>query len=319
MDATKQKTLLYQKKTLSKILEKLAQYEQMFKADGIEEAEELDKIQSLKTTAKEALQKIQTILQEDISNSEDNDDLADILQRLLTLKALKYTLNSYYYGNLKKGYNENKPVEENYKRVFEEDKVTKTDAEVFIKAYDDGSFKKNVTNKYGEHEDADNLRVFLKENGDAACVEILKADAKACIERYRLVDELEALIELIEEGTTLYNSILNSNETISNADAATINEWKQSLENFTSSYAALNDKVLQDHFQETNESHLKNLEELPDIEQFIELKKRANKIEDGITYFNDVVCPNRAALLTTNEEIDKVKQWKIDIENYINY
>jgi hypothetical protein len=306
---------------LQKINEELTKYIELFKVDSLKNANELQKLNTLQLSVDKGVQKLLFLKKKNDETPTEDDEVnyVELLDKLSNLGSLKYTLDRYYYADINiTAYAEFKPVGANYNTVFNEKKVTKADGELFIKGYDDGSLKSSISDKY-DLESADKLRVFFKENEGASCIDTFKKDAEACIERYRICEELKELRTKIEIGTTIYNGSLKSIEMMSEADGKILLEWKVALDKFVADYIVLKDAAIQKYYKAAYDSYVDNLKDLPDVTQFLELKKLANKAETGTAYYNDVVVPNRAAFLTTDAEIAQVKKWQKDAENYTTY
>jgi hypothetical protein len=315
------KTIVKYEGELQKINEELKKYIELFKVDSLENTSEIQRLSTMQLSVEQGVEKLLLLKtnNDETPTEEDDVNYVDLLDKLSNLSSLKYTLDRYYHADINMtAYAEFKPVGTNYNTIFNEKKVTKADGELFIKGYDDGSLKRSILDKY-DRESADKLRVFFKDNGGASCIDTFKKEAEACIERYDICGKLKVLHTKIEAGTTIYNGSLKSINMITEAEGKTLLEWKVTLDKFIADYSALKDAAIQKYYKEAYDSYVGNLKDLPDVTQFLELKKLASKAETATAYYNDVIIPNRAAFLTTDAEIAQVKQWQKDVESYTVY
>ena len=302
-------------KELAAIKAQLLKYETYLTEDEdgltLEDEETLSRIRASIDKAISRLEQLKT--------NETDVDYVDLISRLMQVKSIAYLYKTWCTGNVKEGYEKSRPMHKQFDAIFASGKVVKADAELFIKDYDNKSLEKAIIkNKYAIS-DAKELRGIFQENGGAAYIDTLKENARICMNRYDICGRLKELHTKIEAGTTIYNGSLKSIEMMSEADEKILLEWKVALDKFVADYIVLKDAAIQKYYKAAYDSYVDNLKDLPDVTQFLELKKLANKAETGTAYYNDVVVPNRAAFLTTDAEIAQVKKWQKDAENYTTY
>lgn len=268
---------------LQKIKIELVKYEKLFKVAGLVDTEEQKKLHAMQLLIDKDTKKLLLLKEKDLKKTGGNDnvDYEKLIGTLNKLSFLKGSLERYYYNDIYMQYHKLKPVGHQYNIIFNEEGLTKAKGEVFIKAYDDESLKKMVSNKYGDHETADKIRTFFSENGGAAYINTLKKDSEDCMALYAEDEALAELIKTVEAEIAYYNETIAPNRA---AMLTTVEEitrvkgFEASLTEFVAKYDAITIDKLKEKRKERYDNYKGILLDMPNkIKLLEEAKQKALK------------------------------------------
>lgn len=297
--ATQAETIAKYEGELQKIKATLVKYEELFKADGFIDTKEQKELAEMQTLIEKGTAKLNSL-----KANETDVDYDELVRRLRTLNSIDFLLKRWFLdGTIKEKYAEKKLVEVQYENAFVKNKVVKADATLFIKDYDSGLLKEKIKDKYS-YDEAKALRKFFAENGGASHVDFLKENSEACIERYGLYAELEALQITGNEGITYYNNVLSPNRAAlltTDAEIKKVKEWKVILDTFITKYDALTDDVIRELLNTNYDNYVSILADMPNKLKLLEEAKVKAKKKD--TYTTQLAGMSEEAQIESNPAI----------------
>jgi len=247
----------------------LTKYEKVFEEAGLVETKEQKKIAEMHVLTEKGFSKLKVLKSKEI-----DVDYDALVLRLSVLKSVDFLLKEWYLdGTIKKEYKISRSVEVQYNNAFVKKKIVKADATLFIKDYDSGLLKKTMIDKYNSHKGAKALRQFFADNGGASHVDFLKKNTEACILRYTLFEEMEALKITGEEGVRHYNNVLSPNRAAlltTDAEINTVKEWKTTLDTFITKYDALTDNLIRKLLKAIYDNYVSIVADIPNKLKLLE-------------------------------------------------